>query len=161
MENDMRLYLDLDGVMADFDGHFRQVYGKSTKSVSDDTMWSLINSTPTFFYDLPLMSGAREFFNDISFLNVSILTACPKSNYKETALQKKAWVRKNLSETVNVITMLGGKNKGLFMQHPGDILIDDFQENCDAWDELGGISIRHTSFVNTRKILSLVLGKSV
>ncbi len=156
----MRLYLDLDGVMADFDGGFEKNFGTHPRKISDEVLWSNINSMPTFFSSLSLCEGAKEFFDDVSFMNVTILTACPKTNYKEAALQKKEWVRKNLSEDVTILPVLGGKNKALFMHQPGDVLIDDFQDNCDAWDEMDGISIRHKDFKTTRRLLTLIVGKA-
>lgn len=29
------------------------------------------------------------------------------------------------------------------MHQPGDVLIDDFEANCDAWTAAGGVAIRH------------------
>jgi 5'-nucleotidase len=157
----MNLYLDLDGVMSDFDGQFLSVFGVSHKGMNDDVMWNHINSNPTFFLDMPMCEGAAEFFRDITFLNPTILTACPSSDYRSVALQKREWVRKNLSKEINILPVIGGKNKCLFMQNPGDILIDDFEKNCIPWDELGGISITHKNFEDTRKILSALVGKRI
>lgn len=87
-----RLYLDLDGVMADFDAHFRNLFGLDNRSMADDAMWARINSHPTFFFDMPPCAGALEFFAEIGRYSPIILTACPKSNYENAARQKRAWV---------------------------------------------------------------------
>lgn len=150
----MRVYLDLDGVMADFDRHFVEYFGVDNKSLNDQKMWSMINSYPKFFRNLPVCERALEFFDNLnSNFDVSILTACPKSNYQSAALQKREWVYEHLSPHVKVIPMLGGKNKGLFMHEKGDILIDDFESNCLAWNSLGGFSIFHVNFVQTHHTL--------
>jgi 5'(3')-deoxyribonucleotidase len=144
-----RLYLDLDGVMADFDGSFPAVFGLDHRSLADDAMWLHINGHPSFFRDLPPIPGAVEFFRSIEHLDPIILTACPKSNYAHVATQKVEWVRTHLSAHVTVLPVLGGSSKPLFMHAKGDILIDDFRRNTEAWDAAGGTAILHRSFPNT------------
>ena len=146
-----RLYIDLDGVMADFDKYFFQEYGVESNKLDDPTLWKWINSHGNFFLNLPLCEGAIEFFKRVEHLNPTILTACPKSNYTTAAMQKRQWVYKNLSKDITVIPMMGGKNKCLFMHSPGDILIDDFEKNCIPWREHGGIAIHHKNFADTNK----------
>ena len=138
-----RLYLDLDGVMADFDGAFPAVFGLDHRSLADEEMWARINCHASFFRDLPLMPGALEFYDSIMHLNPTILTACPKTNYAHVAGQKRAWVQHHLGRDVTVLPVLGGYNKPLFMHSPGDILIDDWGKNCDAWRKAGGVAIKH------------------
>lgn len=141
------LYLDLDGVIAGFDQHFVDYFKRDHKQMSDDDMWKMIDSYPTFFRDLPVMTGAKEFFNILKLLfpNLVILTACPKTNYKNVAIQKREWVYEHLGDYA-VLPVLGGRNKALFMHKPGDILIDDFTKNIKAWIELGGYGIYHENY---------------
>lgn len=149
-----RLYLDLDGVMADFDGAFPAVFGLDHRSMADDDMWLKINGHPTFFRDLPAMPGAIEFFRAIEHLDPIILTACPKSNYAHVATQKVEWVRAHLSSRVTVLPVLGGANKPLFMHAKGDILIDDYRRNTEAWSAAGGVAILHRGFDATASELT-------
>lgn len=149
----MRLYLDLDGVMADFDAHFLSVFGSGHRGMADDAMWERINAHPSYFLDMPLCHGAQEFFASIRHLDPIILTACPRTNYAHVATQKRAWVRKHLSATATVLPVMGGRNKALFMDAPGDILIDDFARNLKPWSDAGGVSILHTNFAETAHAL--------
>lgn len=151
----MKIYLDCDGVIADFDKHFKDTFRSEPNDFSDSEMWEVINSYETFYADLPLMPAAQRFFWDLHPYceEVIILTACPKSNYKNAALQKREWVRKNISKNVTVLPVLGGVNKALFMHEPGDILIDDMEKNCKAWKCLGGRAIVHKSVDDTLCIL--------
>jgi 5'-nucleotidase len=80
---------------------------------------------------------------------VSILTACPKSNYQNAAKQKRQWVYDNICPNVTVLPVMGGINKPLFMHSPKDILIDDWHKNCTAWDAAGGVSIIHKNYYDT------------
>lgn len=149
------LYVDLDGVMADFDGAFPSVFGLDHRSLADEEMWGHINSHVSFFRDLPPMAGAIDFFRSIEHLNPVILTACPKSNYAHVAAQKRAWVREHLSQTCLVLPVMGGRHKPLFMHQPGDILIDDWGKNCEAWTEAGGVAIKHEGdWADTRVALA-------
>lgn len=152
-----RLYIDLDGVMADFDKYFLEEFGVESSKLDDPTLWKWINGHGNFFINLPLCEGALDFFKSVEHMNPTILTACPKSNYAVAAVQKRQWVYKHLSEDITVIPMMGGKNKCLFMHSPGDILIDDFEKNCIPWAEHGGFAIHHKNFEETRRNLNLVL----
>ena len=148
------VFLDLDGVMADFDAHFHATFGLDHKSLADDEMWERINAHPSYFRDMPPMPGALEFFTAIAPLNPIILTACPRTNYAHAARQKREWVREHLGEDVMVLPVMGGHNKPLFMHRRGDVLIDDFERNADAWTKAGGVAILHTRFDVTSHILS-------
>lgn len=149
-----RLFLDLDGVMADFDAHFPAVFGLDHRSLADDAMWEQINAHPSYFLDMPPCAGAQQFFDEVRHLDPIILTACPRTNYKHAATQKRQWVRKHLSTGVLVLPVMGGHNKPLFMHAPGDILIDDFERNTLAWEEAGGEAILHRDFATTTMVLT-------
>ena len=148
-----RLYLDLDGVMADFDAHFPSTFGLNHRSMADDAMWETINAHPSYFRDMPPCAGAIEFFQEIKHLSPIILTACPKTNYANAAAQKRAWVREHLHPDLTVLPVLGGRHKPLFMHAPGDILIDDWEKNIAAWLAAGGEGIHHIGFATTRERL--------
>lgn len=156
----MRIYLDLDGVLADFDSHFENTFGHRTCEVSDKLLWDKINSYENFFIDLPLMKKSMNLFTYFTKrYETKILTSCPRSFYTRAALQKKRWVRKNFCEEIEVLPVLGGRNKALFMHKEGDILIDDMKKNCDSWDENGGISILHKNVDNTIDVFEKFLEK--
>jgi len=126
--------------------------------MADDDMWLKINGHPSFFRDLPPMEGALEFFRSIEHLNPIILTACPKSNYAHVAAQKVEWVRAHLSAHVTVLPVLGGSSKPLFMHAKGDILIDDYRRNTEAWAAAGGHAILHRGFDGTAAALEQAIG---
>ena len=56
------IWLDMDGVLADFDGHYQACFGvKPTRWPEPDTVdWKLIAAVPDFYLNLPLMPGAKE-----------------------------------------------------------------------------------------------------
>lgn len=155
-----RLYLDLDGVMADFDAHFPATFGLDHRAMVDDAMWETINAHPSYFRDMPPCDGAKKFFDSVSWIDPIILTACPKSNYAHVARQKRAWVREHLSTNCIILPVMGGRNKGLFMHAPGDILIDDFERNIKAWELEGGVGILHRDFATTKAELEGSIGRT-
>lgn len=144
------IFLDLDGVMADFDGDFKRFTGMDSAEYvaahGRKGMWGFIYSRNNFFRNLPACEGAIEFYRSLLTRGISpiILTACPSSNYESVARQKKTWVREWLGKHVMVLPVDGGESKPHFMQNPGDVLIDDYKKNVTAWSNAGGIGIHHT-----------------
>lgn len=139
-----QLYLDLDGVMADFDAYFPERFGVSHIDMPKKEMWKYIASDPSFFYDLPPMPGALEAWGSwIKWYSPIILTAASASHYKSVAAQKREWVRKHLGRGVQVVPVHDGLEKPLVMRERGDILIDDWSKNIDAWNAAGGLGIKH------------------
>lgn len=148
----MKHFWDLDGFMFDFDGHFEDLFGRKTSEFDNNKkeMWRLINTVPTFFLDIPLMKGAREFYNEYhNKLNPMFLTSCPDSNYENVAMQKRRAVYRHFGKYNLVLPVRGSENKPLFMHQPGDILIDDWGKNTRAWEAAGGTAIKHENFEQT------------
>jgi hypothetical protein len=91
---------------------------------------------------------------------LAILTAAPDNDkHFEIARHKKAWVKQHLGD-VMVLPSYGSARKAAFIQNPGDILIDDWKKNIEAWEAEGGVGIKHIGedFVSTRATVSRVLG---
>lgn len=162
-----RVFIDLDGVMADFETHFANRFGKvppskagHPNSVDDDEMWALIHGSGDFFLTMPLFPLARAFLRDIRQMGIepAILTAASKQHFNVMAAQKMQWVREQLCSHIMVIPTYGSAHKQFYIQNPGDILIDDFTKNCDRWTNAGGIAIHHTTFVDSVVKLYNLLG---
>ncbi len=141
MKADPYLYLDLDQTFADFDGGFKAFFGVYPWEVTRERKWELVRSHGSFFSSLPMLPGAREFFDKVRVLNPAVLTGCPGSYYKESAGQKRLWSRTNLHDDIPFLPVNGSINKHLFMHKPGDIILDDRSDVCRAWTEAGGIAI--------------------
>ena len=141
-----RLYLDMDGVLADFDSHFPACFNCDHYDMPKKEMWRHIYGKEDFFSTIPPFLGAREFV--IETIKIAghmppILTACPSSNYHHVAKQKRLWVRNMISPLVEVLPVNGSESKPLFMHAEGDVLIDDWGKNCEAWEAAGGVAIKH------------------
>lgn len=162
-----RVFVDLDGVMADFDTHFRNLFDcdppskKLPTSIDDDKMWAFIYSHGSFFETMPLFEKTKYFwsFLVLNGLDPIILTAASKQYYPVVAKQKMKWVREHFGEQVLCIPCSGSSSKHLFLQNPGDILIDDYERNIQRWNDAGGVGIHHTgdyqeTIENLKKVLS-------
>lgn len=161
-----RLFLDMDGVLADFDGHYLASFGKDLymDEVSNKEMWNNIFSTEDYFLQLPLMNEAQRLFRELTIMSAKgdlfglyILTSCPHSKFMQVAQQKMQWIRKHLSRYAMVIPTNGREAKVLYMQGKGDILVDDYGKNCLEWQAHGGTAVKHRDVDVTLELVEQVL----
>lgn len=159
----MQIFVDMDGVLTNFELAYYNTFGHWAKEQpSKNEFWRLVDSVPDFYYHLPLMDGAVEFFQDIEWLNPFVLTACSTKNFVNCANDKRRVIRENFSKNAFFIPMISGENKFCYMHNKGDILIDDYGRNCDAWEKAGGLAIQHDgNFNRTRNMLELLLSRKV
>lgn len=158
----MKIFLDMDGVLADFDNAFVNTFGVDHRTgMVKKEMWRHVHSQPDFFLNLPLMSGANrlveaalEIQHCFDKVEVQVLTAAPKSAYAHVAAQKIAWMHRHFgNHALRVIPTYGSESKPLFCQSPSDILVDDWGKNIDAWRAVGGKAIKHENAEQTIKEL--------
>jgi hypothetical protein len=146
------LFLDSDGVFADFDTHFEQSFGRPTKGLGDAALWAMINGKEDWWETMPLMAGAQELWAVVQPLSPIVLTGCPKSNYQLAAQEKRKWWARHFDHNA-VITCLS-KDKATHMRAEGDVLIDDMYKNIKRWREAGGIGIFHRNNEETLAALA-------
>jgi hypothetical protein len=147
----MTLYLDLDGVLADFDKaagarmgtdniyKYEFVWGQAK-------FWEKINIDPEFFAELEPTADCWDLLGAVMHLDPIILTALPREGAEKVDRQKRQWVRDYFGE-YEVITCQT-KDKPNYCK-PGDILIDDRAVNRDRWIKKGGTYIIHTTAART------------
>ena len=133
----MKIFCDLDGVLADFDKRCKEVTQHLPKDIVDSQMWPLLEKDNSFFEYLDWMSEAYTLWNHIKPHKPSILTGCPRGNWAPP--QKRAWCGRELGWDVPVITCWS-KEKHLHGK-VDDILIDDRKKARTAWEDMGGIFI--------------------
>lgn len=161
--NKPTIFLDSDGVLADFEKAVIELHGPNYKNLHPITFWRPITKEiDNFFSTLSPMNDAvelAEYVKDIDGYNVKVLTALPRPTDKAVTAgdDKTKWIQKHIDSTLEVITVIGGKNKAKYCKSPEDILIDDTQRNIDAWKEAGGIGILHTSTLDTIKQLEEII----
>lgn len=148
----MKIYCDLDGVLADLDAHYSNLFGLPASKELDNVDWRLVRDSKGFFASVPLMPDATELWSYIARYNPIILTGIPKRvKVEEASDNKREWVARHFGETIEVRCVHSGDKHLSAM--PGDILIDDWEKYKDRWIVKGGIWITHVSASNTIEIL--------
>ena len=134
------IFLDLDGVLSDFQGHAQQENklkpnGKIDYEALDYEWWKT----------MPAFEGAREFYDGackegfVRFLTGPILNeAC----YAGKARWVQDFVRERGKFILEDLIICDSENKFL-LAAPGRILVDDRVNNIKAWEAAGGIGILH------------------
>jgi hypothetical protein len=151
MEPKVTLYLDLDGVLANFDKAAGALMGTDNIYKYEfiwgaNKFWEKLNVDEEFFASLEVMPDAWDLLGAVGHLAPTILTALPRDNPELIDKQKREWVSDNLGG-YEVITCQT-KDKPNYCE-PGDILIDDRAINRDAWVAKGGTYIIHTTAERT------------
>jgi hypothetical protein len=142
-----RLYCDMDGVAADFDRHYRDLFGAPRER---HTNWDDVRSVPDFFLNIPVMRDWPTLWAFIKPYRPLFLTGCPLS-VNPAANHKVEWVHKHVGDEVPVICCKA-RHKKLYCR-PGDVLIDDTEEYRGLWESAGGIWITHKSAVDSIEML--------
>lgn len=147
-----QLFIDLDGVVCDFDEGYFQAFGErpsiSTRGMTggDTVNWELARKYKDFYLTLPPMPDFRELWAFVEPYDPIILTGVPYSVIEATE-NKKAWVRRNIGWHVEVRCCLS-KEKALHCQS-GDVLVDDWEKYKDLWLAAGGTWITHINATST------------
>jgi 5'(3')-deoxyribonucleotidase len=137
-----RLFLDADGVLADFDLAARGLLGMRSKEYIDKhgrgMFWKRLAQAPNFYGDLAEMPDARVLFDAVRHLKPTILTGLPAGNW--AAPQKVEWAAEHFPG-VPIITCMA-RDKHLHM-HPGDVLVDDREKHRAEYEAAGVVFVRH------------------
>lgn len=139
-----RIYLDCDGVLADFDAGATTILGMSPSAYErrhgSGRFWSLLARTDDFFGSLPLMPDAMELYEAVRHRDPVILTGTPRGAW--AAPQKRAWAARHFPGVEIITTLAALKREHC---HPGDALVDDRDRYRSLWQEAGGVFIHHRS----------------
>lgn len=142
------IFVDSDGVLADFDQHYWNLFGvRPTRWPDKDNVdWKLVASVPNFFLTIPRMSDFDELVGSLRSREWTTLTGCPRS-IDASDNQKRDWFKREIGPKHPVICC-PAREKCLHGK-PGDVLIDDYLKYRDLWIDMGGVFIHHTSAAST------------
>jgi hypothetical protein len=154
-----KIYLDMDGVIADFDKRYKELYKIAPRDA--DTYKTFDKFFTTFiaerqFAKLDLMPDALVLIDYLKSLSIPTEILSSTSSEKRDAEireQKIEWLHKhNLTFPINLVP---GKRLKRNFSNPNSLLIDDTAQNIDQWRAEGGIGILHTDAITTIGILKM------
>jgi len=145
----VQLFLDCDGVLADFDRGATELLGMAPREYQrrygSAAFWSRLAKAPGGFYaNLPLLPDAMVLFGGVRDLDPIILTGLPRGGW--AAEQKMRWAAEHFPG-VRIITCMAVDKRN--HSRPGDILVDDTLTHRRLWEGAGGLFIHHRSAVET------------
>jgi nicotinic acid mononucleotide adenylyltransferase len=146
------VYIDMDGVLADFFGGVEQMYGVQhwKELVSDktkDLKTEVINriTGTDFFATLPKFNDVGELISMVKEFtggHFSINTSPLRGDHENSTKYKKLWIQNNIEQPDDVI-VTGRKESYAKDKASGtpNILIDDRPVNIQRWQGAGGYGI--------------------
>lgn len=153
----MKLYLDMDGVMADFDLAVTLRFGTLRFGTRKDK-WKHIskynNEQKPWFRSLPIMPDFPILWDFViaNFNEIEILTALGNT-IDDVEEQKRAWIKEYISDNIIVNVVEKSSDKCKFA-NSNTILVDDRLKAIKPFIEAGGHGIIHTSVEQTIRELS-------
>lgn len=144
----MKIYLDMDGVLADFNKKYAEVFNIDPALVEKHSYASAKNFEQFIlgyhFVNLEYMPNTKRLLEFVDGLDVDIEILSSSGgalHHEEVEIQKKIWLNSNLIHyPVNIVP--GGSKKAAFAA-PDHILIDDTERVVNKYREAGGIAILH------------------
>ena len=163
----MKIYFDMDGVLANFEKGLRDLCGiepveqGKANSKLDDIIWDAVRNVDHFYDKLEPIPGSFDLFLRLYEKygdDCQILSAVPKPerNIPTAGDDKRNWVKRLLSPKVKVNIVLR-KEKLNFCTESDCFLIDDYKKNIAEWTLKGGTGILFTSVEDAEKQLHISL----
>ena len=149
-KEDYYIYLDMDGVVANFDKRFKDLSGLLPNDFVDkygkNAFWDLIDEKHkvSFWRGIEIMPGAKKLVDFVSKYPYEMLTA--PSVKKQSVIGKGLWITDKvgtLYPSRPKVTYRPAKEKHNVKSKltKFDILIDDKKSTIDSWDAKGGTAI--------------------
>ena len=151
LANTSKIYVDMDGVLADFFNAWGDLMGvddwrniDKEHQISDALQ--KIRDTDDFWLKIPVTANAQNLLNLIKQVKGSYsICSSPLPGDPNSEPHKKEWIKKHLvsfpPEEI-IIT----SNKPQYATQPDgtpNILIDDYGKNIQSWEAAGGVGFKH------------------
>ncbi|HSV03720.1 MAG TPA: hypothetical protein VLI41_11010 [Phenylobacterium sp.] len=137
-----QIFLDCDGVLADFDAGAEAVLGLPPQVFETRhgarEFWRRLARAEGFFERLPPMPDAYELYDAVKHKDPVILTGMPRGTWAEP--QKRRWAERHFPGVPVITTMAAVKHEH---RHPGDVLVDDRDRYRHLWEAEGGVFVHH------------------
>ena len=142
------IYVDMDGVLADFFGEWARLMGKEDWRDIKDVSPALakIRATDDFWLKLPVLPQAKQLLALIKQVKgeYNICTS-PLADDPNSEPHKRVWIEKNLGffPPKNVYITHNKPQYATNKNGKPNILIDDYGVNIDKWEAAGGIGFKY------------------
>ena len=147
-----KIYVDMDGVLVDFDGGYEKLTGMTTRAADEkgpEFFWKPISKAGAkWWITLNWMPDGKQLWDYVKKYNPELLSA--PSREEASKMGKRVWVKRELP---GVKLILRSADKKQEFASPNSILIDDREKNIEQWKNAGGIGILHTDAASTIKKL--------
>ena len=144
------IFLDMDGVLADFFAEYAKLAGVSSyreiPPASRDLVLKQIEGT-NFFFTLPKFPQKTDALVNLAtrlFGHYNICSSPLRGDHTNSEHWKKQWIKKNLNPQPKHIFIT--PNKGTHAVQPDgtrNILVDDRGAVISEWEDAGGIGIKY------------------
>jgi hypothetical protein len=156
-----KIYLDMDGVIADFNKRYKELYDIEPKEA--DTYKTFEKYFLQFisgenFATLDLMPDAMvliDFLRNLSVPTEILSSTSSESKHEAIQKQKLEWLKTHSIE-FNPVLVPGKRLKRKYATETS-LLIDDTEQNIDQWRQDGGIAIHHQDITTTIGILKMYI----
>ena len=150
-----RLFLDADGVLADFDRGACELLGMKPKAFiakhGRGEFWKRLAKATNFYGSLHEIPDARVLFEGVKHLSPTILTGLPLGPW--AAPQKIEWAADHFPGVPIITCMARDKHKHM---HPGDVLVDDREKHRAAYERAGVVFIHHRNAEDSLRQLAKI-----
>ena len=164
------IYVDMDGVLADFFGEWAKLMKVDHYSKIDDIDINValqkIRDTDEFWLNLPLLPQAKQLLSVIKQIKGEYnICSTPLADDPNSEPHKREWIKRNLAFFPPKNVYITNNKPQYATKEDGtpNILIDDFGKNVDAWEAAGGTGFKYKDhkFERTAKDLQQHLNAKV
>lgn len=156
------IYLDMDGVIADFDKHYSSIYGCDCRDDPNKNNWFDFVDRKGFA-NLPMCADALLLVQGLSVLNVNIeILSCASDKFNSglVVAQKILWLENKGFESLKYNFTLTKKEKANFA-FENTLLIDDSEACINPFKDAGGYAILHKNAKTTIIEINCMLEKGL
>jgi hypothetical protein len=146
-----KIYLDMDGVLADFFVEYAKLAGIESGNYrdippakQDPTLDKMVGTD--FFSRLPKFPTADNLVKLVLkyVKSYGICSSPLRGDFKNSEMHKRKWLKSHLNPQPAEIIITGQKERyAVNADGSPNILIDDRSVNCVAWRNHGGIAIKY------------------
>lgn len=144
------LFIDMDGVLCDFEHAAKQVLGKSieadptTEKAKKDH--AIIRQVPNFWSTLPWTDDGKQLWNYVKVYEAHILSAYANWDLR-SAQEKLTWIHNHLGtlpkDRIHIVQRKEKQDYATAISGKPNVLVDDWEKNVIEWKHAGGIPIHH------------------